>query len=71
MKKIKPSELIHIWKTEPCLAGDTLSGGSNVKDLMSSDLIEPTPEGYVTTSKGKQTVQRFIEFLDFEFTYLG
>ena len=63
-RRIIPSELIHIWKTEPCEAGDTLSGGSNVKDLYRLGYIEKTESGYVTTKEGKRYVQRLIEFLD-------
>lgn len=63
-RTIKPSELFHIWKTEPCEAGDTLSGGSNVKDLLHLGYIETTQSGYVTTKEGKRYVQRLIEFLD-------
>ncbi len=63
-EKIKASELIHIWKMEPCQAGDTLSGGSNVADLRRAGLIEPTESGYVTTSKGKYIIQRIVEHLD-------
>lgn len=63
-EKIKPSELIHIWKCEPCEAGDTLSGGENVKNLQRLGLIQSTDAGYVTTSKGKFIVQRMIEHLD-------
>lgn len=61
---IKPTELIHIWKCEPCAAGDTLSGGENVANLVLLGLIEPTEAGYVTTSKGKHIVQRMFEHLD-------
>lgn len=63
-EKIKPSELIHIWKCEPCEAGDTLSGGENVANLKRLGLVQPTDAGYVTTSKGKFIVQRMIEHLD-------
>lgn len=63
-EKIKPSELIHIWKCEPCDAGDTLSGGENVANLKKLGLIQQTDAGYVTTSKGKYIVQRMIEHLD-------
>lgn len=63
-EKIKPSELIHIWKCEPCEAGDTLSGGENVSTLKRNGLIQSTEAGYVTTSKGKYIVQRMIEYLD-------
>ena len=62
--KLHPSELIHIWKTEPCLSGDTLSGGENVSNLKRNGLIESTEFGYITTSKGKYIVQRLIEHLD-------
>ena len=61
---IQPSELIHIWKFEPCEAGDTLSGGEKVKTLLREKLIEVTADGYVTTEKGKYIVQRMIEHLD-------
>lgn len=61
---IHPSELIHIWKCEPCRPGDTLSGGERVGDLLRNRLIETTPEGYVTTDQGKYIVQRLIEHLD-------
>ncbi len=63
-RKIVPSELFHIWKNEPCEAGDTLSGGSNVKDLYHLGYIEKTQTGYVTTKEGKFYIQRLIEFLD-------
>jgi hypothetical protein len=63
-EKIRPSELIHIWKCEPCEAGDTLSGGESVATLKRLGLIQPTEAGYVTTSKGKFIVQRMIEHLD-------
>lgn len=61
---IQPSELIHIWKCEPCPAGDTLSGGERVAALLRNRLIETTENGYVTTEKGKYIVQRLIEHLD-------
>ena len=63
-RRIVPSELIHIWKNEPCEAGDTLSGGSNVKDLLHLKYIETTESGYVTTREGKFYIQRLIEYLD-------
>lgn len=63
-EKIKPSELIHIWKCEPCEAGNTLSGGENVSTLKRNGLIQSTEAGYVTTSKGKYIVHRMIEYLD-------
>ncbi len=63
-EKIKPSELMHIWKCEPCEAGDTLSGGESVKNLQRLGLIQSTDSGYITTSKGKYIVQRMIEHLD-------
>lgn len=63
-RRIVPSELIHIWKTQPVLAGDTLSGGSNVKDLLHFGYIDCTNNGYVTTEKGNLYVQKLIEFLD-------
>lgn len=62
--KITPSELIHIWKNEPCEPGDTLSGGSNVAELKRFGLIESSCSGYVTTANGKRIVQRLIEYLD-------
>lgn len=61
---IHPSELIHIWKCEPCQAGGMLSGGERVKTLLRNRLIEVTEDGYVTTDKGKYIVQRLIEHLD-------
>ncbi len=63
-EKIQPSELIHIWKCEPCEAGDTLSGGETVKNLQRLGLIQSTDIGYITTSRGKYIVQRMIEHLD-------
>jgi hypothetical protein len=62
--KIHPSELIHIWKCEPCEAGDTLSGGERVAALKRLGLIKGTDLGYVTTSQGKHIVQRLIEHLE-------
>ncbi len=64
LEKIKASELIHIWKCEPCESGDTLSGGETVANLKRLGLIQSTEAGYVTTSKGKFIVQRMIEHLD-------
>lgn len=61
---IKPSELIHIWKTQPCQSGDTLSGGDAVKKLVRLGLITSTPLGYYTTTLGNKIVQKFIEKLD-------
>ena len=61
---IHPSELLHIWKCEPCETGDTLSGGERVANLKRLGLIQATEAGYVTTSKGKRIVQRLIEHLD-------
>lgn len=62
---VYPSELLHIWKLEPCMAGDTLSGGERVNALKRAGLIEYVEEaGYVTTSKGKRVVQLLIEHLD-------
>lgn len=63
-EKFKPSELICIWKNEPCEPGDTLSGGESVRNLVRLGLIESTSAGYVTTSAGKSVVQNMIEFLD-------
>lgn len=60
----KASELIHIWKCEPCEAGDTLSGGDRVSTLKRLGLIENTASGYITTPKGKYIVQRLVEHLD-------
>lgn len=40
--KFCPSELIHIWKCEPCEDGDTLSGGERVAALKRLGLIAPT-----------------------------
>lgn len=67
-RRIIPSELIHIWKNEPCEAGDTLSGGSNVKDLLQLKFIESTDKGYVTTFHGKIYIQRLIELLDLNYS---
>lgn len=61
---IKPSELIHIWKTQPCQAGDTLSGGEAVKKLIRLGLVTNTPLGYYTTPLGNKIVQKFIEKFD-------
>lgn len=63
-EKIKPSELIHIWKCQPCEAGDTLSGGENVANLKRLGLVQQTEAGYMTTSKGNYIVQRMFEHLD-------
>jgi len=63
-EKIKPTELIHIWKCEPCEEGDTLSGGENVAALKRYGLIQLTEAGYITTRKGEYIVQRMIEHLD-------
>lgn len=63
-ERFSSSDLFCIWKTEPCEAGDTLSGGENVAQLKRLGLIENTESGYVTTLKGRVTIQLLIEHLD-------
>lgn len=60
----KPTELIHIWKCQPCEAGDTLSGGDSVKKLVRLGLIHQSQDGYMTTQRGNFIVQRLFEYLD-------
>lgn len=64
MEPFKPTELIHIWKCQPCEPGDTLSGGDSVKNLVRLGLIQQSQAGYMTTPKGNFIVQRLFEHLD-------
>lgn len=58
--KIKPSELIRIWKDQPCQWFDQ----SNSGDLLKLDLIAISNDGYVTTQNGEHLVQKMLLFLD-------
>lgn len=64
LESFKPTELIHIWKCQPCESGDTLSGGDSVKTLVRLGLIHQSQSGYMTTPRGNFIVQRLIEHLD-------
>ena len=63
-ERFKATELIHIWKCEPCESGDTLSGGESVASLKRLGLIRKTDAGYITTRLGKHIIQRMFEYLD-------
>ena len=60
MKKINVIELFHIYITQPCEAGDTLSGGEHVAHLRRLGLIANKENGYVVTDKGQYVLDRII-----------
>lgn len=71
MIKISIAELFCIWKTQPCEAGDTLSGGETVACLRREGLIHPTEKGYVVTQKGEQVIQKIISEIDKAQVFIG
>lgn len=70
MKKIYFSELLCIWKTQPCQAGDTLSGGERVADLRRKGLIEATEKGYIVTPAGQRVFDMIVGKIDTEGVFI-